>query len=68
MAAMLSSHTAVGWLATRSPPGSASALALHSGLTYPRAPTYGFADGGSTAPTQKRTSGADTRRDGTPSS
>ena len=33
IAAIRSSHTAVGLLETRLPPGSASALAFHSGLT-----------------------------------
>ncbi|MFD0534757.1 hypothetical protein ACFQY7_14340 [Actinomadura luteofluorescens] len=34
IAAILSSHTPVGWLDTALPPGSAAALADHSGFTY----------------------------------
>lgn len=42
MAAMRSSHTPVGWLETREPPGSAAAFADHSGFTYTLAPEYGL--------------------------
>src|SRR3954451_16061508 len=42
MAAIGSSQTAVGVLDTRLPPGSAAALAFHSGFTYPVAPRYGL--------------------------
>jgi hypothetical protein len=42
IALIRSSHTPVGWLATRLPPGSAVASARHCGLLYPVAPAYGL--------------------------
>lgn len=42
IAAMRSSHTAVGWLEILLPPGSAAAFADHSGFTYTLAPAYGL--------------------------
>src|SRR5688572_525721 len=61
IAAMRSSHTAVGVLATRLPPGSAVAFARHSGFTYPVTPAYGLSTRGPGVPVARVVGGVVTR-------